>query len=111
MPRHQPAKSEKTKGDIANGAEVQVVEDFSQLGTTVNKGAIKISEHHPTCTYREKDIGKIHTTQNSVTDTREIDAVTGCNQDDGDDVVGKHGVVILATLFDIKHIDLLNPEA
>lgn len=62
-------------------------------------------------TYGEEQIDNIHEQKDKVADTRVAISVGRINQGVGNDVVGEHLPVILATLFDVDDQDLLDPEA
>lgn len=61
-------------------------------------------------TYREQDVANIKEHQDQIAHGVVVVPVRADNQRNGDEVVGQHLPVVLATLLDVDHKDLLEPE-
>lgn len=57
--------------------------------------------------YRQENIAKIEQAKNYMSDPRHVVYVTAVNQDASDDMMGKHLIVVLSSLFDVENEDLL----
>jgi hypothetical protein len=58
----------------------------------------------------EEDIANVHRYENGITDPSPVEDVGSAHEDDSNDVVGEHLVVILSSLFEVEDDDLLYPD-
>ena len=106
MAGEEPRNEEDTKGDVAGGAEAEVVEDFSALDF-VSWGIFGDIR----TTHAEENVNNVHHDENDVPDFGLVEAITGEYKGRGENVVCKHLPMILAFLFDVHDEKLLQPKS
>lgn len=76
--------------------------------------AARVSARYITLTveaYRKEDIAKVHEDVNDGSDTGEVAEVAADDEEDGEDVVCEHLVVVGPALFRVEHVELVEPPA
>lgn len=60
--------------------------------------------------YRKQNVNKIHSAQNGISNSHEMELIAPGNEDGCDYMVRKHLIVVLPTIFDMEYKDLLEPK-
>jgi hypothetical protein len=61
-------------------------------------------------TNSEEDVAQVHRYEDGVADPSPVEDVAGGHEDEGDDMMGEHLVVVFPSLLEVDDDDLLDPD-
>ena len=104
MAQGEPLYHEDSKGDVTGCSVVHIFEHFCCLGYVSGVWGWAV------CTYGENQVTAVHDDEYGIADFVVVVSVGTEHQGASYDVVGEHLPMVLASLFNIDHDDLLDPE-
>ena len=89
MPGEQPRDHECHKGHVWCDGQLEVLEHLGQC---------------------EEDVAKVHEHEHEATDAGVVEGIRGIYEGDGDNMVGKHLIMVLPVRFGVEDEHLVDPE-